>query len=58
MRDLGEDFSDLLVELADAEARFLVVGGWAMAHHGHGRGTDDLDVWVRADADSAESIRL
>jgi hypothetical protein len=47
---LGDDFSDLLFALADEGAQFLVVGGWALAFHGHRRGTDDLDVWVSASA--------
>lgn len=46
---LSDDFRDLLVALADAEAEFVVVGGWAMAVHGRPRATEDLDVLVRAD---------
>ena len=53
---LGDDFSDLLVALADEGAEFMVVGGWALALHGHGRGTDDLDVWVRASPDNAARV--
>ena len=30
---LPDEFGDLLVELADAD--FVLVGGWAMAVHGH-----------------------
>ena len=46
--ELPDDFRDLLVELADAEAEFVLVGGWAMAVHGRPRATEDLDVLVRA----------
>ncbi|HJL40197.1 MAG TPA: hypothetical protein RMG48_02765 [Myxococcales bacterium LLY-WYZ-16_1] len=56
MLDLGDDFADLLVALHDEDVEFLLVGGWAMALHGHGRGTDDLDVWVRASADNAQRV--
>lgn len=44
MNELPDDFRDLLVALADAEARFLLVGGYAVAFHGHARATKDLDV--------------
>lgn len=53
---LGRDFDDLLVALADEGAQFMVVGGWALALHGHGRGTDDLDVWVRASPENAARV--
>lgn len=56
LSDLGPDFTDLLIELADAGVDFMVIGGWAMAHHGHARGTDDLDVWVRATPDNAARV--
>jgi hypothetical protein len=45
--DLPHDYSDLLLELLDAEAEFVVLGGWAVAVHGHGRATDYLDILVR-----------
>lgn len=42
MIELPEDFRDFLVELHDAEAEFVVVGGHAVAFHGHVRATKDL----------------
>lgn len=56
MTDFGADFTDLLIELADAGAEFMIVGGWAMAHHGYPRGTDDLDVWIRAEPENARRV--
>ncbi len=53
MIDLPQDFCDLLVELHDAGAAFVVVGGHAVAFHGHPRATKDLDVLVRADPANA-----
>ena len=44
---LPQDFEDLLVELCEAKAEFLLVGGWAVILHGHVRATDDMDVFVR-----------
>ncbi len=47
MIELPEDFRDLLLALADAGAEFVVVGGHAVAYHGHPRATRDMDVLVR-----------
>jgi predicted nucleotidyltransferase len=54
--DLPEDFRDLLIELHDAGAEFVVVGGHAVAFHGHPRATKDLDVLVRAVPDNAARV--
>lgn len=54
--ELPEDFRDLLVALSDAGADFVVLGGHAVAYHGHVRATKDLDVLVRATADNAERV--
>lgn len=56
MIDLADDFRDLLIELHDAGAAFAVIGGHAVAYHGHPRATKDLDVLVRADNDNAERV--
>ncbi len=44
---LPQDFADLLVELGEAGADFLLVGGWAVILYGHVRATDDMDIFVR-----------
>jgi predicted nucleotidyltransferase len=54
--DLFEDFRDLLVELKDAGAEFVVLGGHAVAYHGHPRATKDLDVLVRATPENAACV--
>jgi predicted nucleotidyltransferase len=56
MIDLPQDFRDLLVELHDAGAAFVVLGGHAVAFHGHPRATKDLDVLVRADPANATLV--
>lgn len=56
MIELLPDFRDLLVELARARADFVVVGGHAVAFHGHPRATKDLDVLLRATPDNAERV--
>lgn len=42
MIELPDDFRDLLVALADADAQFVVLGGHAVAFLGHPRATKDL----------------
>lgn len=54
--ELLDDFRDLLIELLDAGAEFVVVGGHAVAHHGHPRATKDLDVLVRPDSANAQRV--
>lgn len=56
MIELPEDFRDLLVELADAGAEFVVLGGHAVAFHGHPRATRDLDVLIRAVTENSERV--
>jgi hypothetical protein len=43
---MNRDFVDLLRAFADADVRFLIVGAYALAHHGRPRATADLDIWV------------
>ena len=43
---MNRDFVDLLHAFAGADVRFLIVGAYALAHHGRPRATGDLDVWV------------
>lgn len=54
--ELPDDFRDLLVELCDAAVDFVVVGGHAVAFHGHPRATKDLDVLVRTGRDNAQRV--
>jgi hypothetical protein len=53
---MNADFLDLLTGLNAAEARFLVVGGYAVGVHGRPRATKDLDVWIEASAENARRV--
>ena len=46
----NQDFRDLFAAFNAAGVEYLVVGGHALAAHGHVRSTKDIDVWVRCDA--------
>ncbi len=53
---LDPDFSEFIACCVVNEVRFLIVGGYALAAHGHPRYTKDLDVWVLADAENADRL--
>lgn len=54
--ELPSDFADLLLALLECDVQFLLVGGYAVAHHGHARATKDIDVWVRPGEDNADRV--
>ena len=43
---LSRDFKEFIESLNAHAVEYLVVGGYALAAHGHPRYTGDLDVWV------------
>ena len=43
---LSPDFKEFLQSLNANGVRYLVVGGYAVAVHGHPRYTKDLDLWI------------
>ncbi len=53
---MDADFLDLLTSLCAADARFLVVGAYAVGVHGRPRATKDLDVWIEASPDNARRV--
>ena len=53
---MNQDFVALLRELREAEARFLVVGAYALAHHARPRATGDLDIWVESTPENARRV--
>lgn len=50
---LNPDFSDFIRSLNDRGVRYMVVGGYAVALHGHPRYTKDIDIWIGRDEDNA-----
>jgi len=53
---MNPDFVDLLRAFAAADVRFLIVGAYALAHHGRPRATGDLDVWVEPTTANARQV--
>lgn len=42
--------------LNDNNVRYLVIGGYALAFHGHPRYTKDLDIWIDLDEGNADKV--
>ena len=53
---LPRDYQDLLFEFLDARVEFVLIGGWAVAVHGHPRATDDIDLLVRPTIENASRV--
>jgi predicted nucleotidyltransferase len=51
------DFEEFLRLLNKAKARFVVVGGYAVAFHGHVRATGDLDIFFEMTEGNRNAIR-
>jgi hypothetical protein len=50
---LNRDFREFIQSLNDNHVLYLVVGGYAVAVHGHPRYTKDLDVWIAMTPENA-----
>jgi hypothetical protein len=53
---LYDDFKDLLLACNNEEVKYIVVGGYAVIHHGYNRFTGDLDIWVEQSKDNFQRI--
>ncbi len=54
--ELSQDFKEFIASLNASRVRYLVVGGYAVAMHGHPRYTKDLDVWIDCTAANAKRV--
>ena len=53
---LNKDFKEFIELLDSNDVKYLVVGGYALAIHGHPRYTKDIDIWVLMDPANAKRI--
>ena len=53
---LNQDFKEFIQSLNDNQVRYLVIGGYALAVHGHPRYTKDMDVWIESSPDNAAKM--
>ena len=53
---LDQDFQEFVELFVAHKVEFLIVGGYALAAHGHPRYTKDLDVWVWVGSENTQRI--
>lgn len=53
---LNPDFKEFIQSLNDNDVRYLIIGGYAVAFHGHPRYTKDLDVWIELETENAANM--
>ncbi len=53
---LNQDFKEFIELLNQNSARYLVVGGYAVALHGHPRYTKDIDIWIELAEENAAKV--
>ena len=53
---MSPDFLDIVRALSDADARFIIVGAYAVNLYVDPRATGDLDIWVEPSAENAGKV--
>ena len=53
---IDKDFKEFIQLLNKNKVKYLVVGGYAVALHGHPRYTKDLDIWIWINKSNAEKL--
>jgi len=53
---VNSDFSDLLRLFNANQVKYLVIGGYALIQYAEPRYTEDLDLWISADASNAQAV--
>jgi predicted nucleotidyltransferase len=56
LMNANSDFVDLLSALNAAQARYLIVGAYAVAYHAEPRYTKDIDLWVEPTLENASCV--
>ncbi len=55
---LSQDFKEFIRFLNESDVRYLVVGGYAVAIHGHPRYTKDVDIWIENSKENAGRLLI
>lgn len=53
---LPSDLLEFVGSLNAAKAKFVIVGGYAVAYHGHPRFTGDIDLFIEASEENAQRV--
>jgi len=51
-----KDQREILVAFNARDVKYLVIGGHAVGIHSEPRGTKDLDIFIKADADNSRAV--
>lgn len=53
---LNKDFKEFIELLNQNKVKYIIIGGYALAFHGHPRYTKDLDIWIYADEKNSKKL--
>jgi hypothetical protein len=53
---LSRDFKEFLRSFHSQGVEYLLVGGYAVGHHGHPRATGDMDLWIARAPTNAQRV--
>ena len=53
---LNPDLKEFFQLLSDNEVQYLIIGGYAVAFHGHPRYTKDVDIWIQIHPNNALNL--
>jgi len=53
---LNQDFKEFIQLLNSNQVKYLVIGGYAVAIHGHPRYTKDIDIWIDMSEENTEKL--
>lgn len=53
---LNQDFKEFIQSLNNNQVEYLIIGGYAVAFHGHPRYTKDIDIWINPVEENAVSL--
>ena len=50
------DYKDFISALNNNNVRYVIVGAYALAFHGHPRATGDIDIWIQPERENATAL--
>jgi predicted nucleotidyltransferase len=53
---LDSNFKEFITLLNEHEVKYLLIGGYAVALHGHPRYTGDIDFWIWTNPENAQKV--
>ena len=54
--NLQKDLREFVELLSSHDVHFVIVGAFALAHHGHARYTSDIDIFIEKSSENAERV--